>query len=369
MAQASALALLASVLTYMRMFRRSEPHAELALAPRRILPIPRIPTHVLETTLASESLSRTDDHLCMLCVQLGSSYAHWLKRRFAAVVVAVNPDAELSASDCRQTQAQGLDVVHIRGDGYKFDARDVVEARAFCFVVVDVGEDPSNALLAFVFNALEPGSGVALVQSRYSAALIAAGFDIEKRQGPVEFVHAARAAFRAAVAERRPGYPPPYEPAQSFLFVCRRPVDARPRTQSHKPAVARLTNADGARLRAGCVCTRGKGQVLLVSSSKHRGKWILPGGGVEAGESFETAALREANEEAGVQGRALRLLTLHVTESARTQFVHVAVDHLQSLWQEQWRSRRFVSSTEAMAILGEGASREAVRAAFQPMPS
>lgn len=49
-------------------------------------------------------------------------------------------------------------------------------------------------------------------------------------------------------------------------------------------------------------------QVLLVSSKKDPCSWMVPGGGVEAGEETPMAAIREAWEEAGVQGHIKRYL-------------------------------------------------------------
>lgn len=43
-----------------------------------------------------------------------------------------------------------------------------------------------------------------------------------------------------------------------------------------------------------------KGEVLLVQTWLGGGKWGLPGGGVNHGEKFEVAALRELEEETGV---------------------------------------------------------------------
>lgn len=40
-------------------------------------------------------------------------------------------------------------------------------------------------------------------------------------------------------------------------------------------------------------------QVLLVSSSRHPDKWIVPGGGMEPEEEPNVAAVREVCEEVG----------------------------------------------------------------------
>ena len=45
--------------------------------------------------------------------------------------------------------------------------------------------------------------------------------------------------------------------------------------------------------------------VLLVSSKKEPGHWIFPKGHVERGETAAEAALRETEEEAGVEGDLL----------------------------------------------------------------
>lgn len=53
-------------------------------------------------------------------------------------------------------------------------------------------------------------------------------------------------------------------------------------------------------------------QVLLVKRKNHpfRGLWCLPMGFAESGESIESAALRELEEEAGIQGRILSLVNV-----------------------------------------------------------
>ena len=49
------------------------------------------------------------------------------------------------------------------------------------------------------------------------------------------------------------------------------------------------------------ICRNPKtGQYLAVNETKNRGWWI-PGGAVDAGETFRTAAIRECIEEAAIQ--------------------------------------------------------------------
>ena len=73
----------------------------------------------------------------------------------------------------------------------------------------------------------------------------------------------------------------------------------------------------GARLVAGCVClTSDHKQVLMISSSADKSKWIIPKGGVESDESgFEATAIRETWEEAGCLGKVTK--SLGVVEDMR----------------------------------------------------
>ncbi|XP_051517516.1 diphosphoinositol polyphosphate phosphohydrolase 1-like isoform X1 [Myxocyprinus asiaticus] len=72
----------------------------------------------------------------------------------------------------------------------------------------------------------------------------------------------------------------------------------------------RTYDRDGYKKRAACLCFRSEREeeVLLVSSSSHPDRWIVPGGGMEPEEEPSVAAVREVCEEAGVKGTLGRLV-------------------------------------------------------------
>lgn len=76
-----------------------------------------------------------------------------------------------------------------------------------------------------------------------------------------------------------------------------------------------------------------EGRVLLVRRGKQplRGRWVVPGGTVELGESLEQALVREIEEETGLVVRPLEVATVFdriEREDGVVRFHYVIVDYL-----------------------------------------
>lgn len=62
-----------------------------------------------------------------------------------------------------------------------------------------------------------------------------------------------------------------------------------------------------------CSIVQMDGKIVLLrrAMSPERGKWVFPGGYVDRGEKVETAAIREAKEECGIDIRLINLLGVY----------------------------------------------------------
>lgn len=93
--------------------------------------------------------------------------------------------------------------------------------------------------------------------------------------------------------------------------------------------------------------------------AQHRGQVSLPGGAVEAGESVEEAALREAEEEVGIARTSvavrLRLTPLHIPVSGYVLHPIVATSASRpSLRRCESEVERIVESEVSLLMSGEG---------------
>jgi len=73
---------------------------------------------------------------------------------------------------------------------------------------------------------------------------------------------------------------------------------------------------------AGVVCRRG-GEVLLVRRGREplKGRWSIPGGRIEPGETARAAALRELAEETGVRAEITGLIDVVDSISPHAHYV------------------------------------------------
>ncbi|KAI3369820.1 hypothetical protein L3Q82_024645 [Scortum barcoo] len=120
----------------------------------------------------------------------------------------------------------------------------------------------------------------------------------------------------------------------------------------------RTYDGDGYKKRAACLCFRSESEeeVLLVSSSRHPDKWIVPGGGMEPEEEPNVAATREVCEEAGVKGTLGRLVGLFENQERkhRTYVYVLIVTELLEDWEDSvniGRKREWFKIDDAIQVL------------------
>jgi diphosphoinositol-polyphosphate diphosphatase len=81
-------------------------------------------------------------------------------------------------------------------------------------------------------------------------------------------------------------------------------------------------------------------QVVLVSSRKHPDEYILPKGGIEAGETPFEAAVRESWEEAGVLGVAKKSWGCDEKTRFNAHLVQIEVKETLDHWPEEQERNR-----------------------------
>ncbi|XP_017582700.1 PREDICTED: diphosphoinositol polyphosphate phosphohydrolase 1 [Corvus brachyrhynchos] len=97
-------------------------------------------------------------------------------------------------------------------------------------------------------------------------------------------------------------------------------------------------------------------EVLLVSSSRHPDRWIVPGGGMEPEEEPGVAAVREVCEEAGVKGTLGRLVGIFENRDRkhRTYVYVLIVTEVLEDWEDSvniGRKREWFKIEDAIKVL------------------
>ncbi|GAK72871.1 NUDIX hydrolase [Agrobacterium rubi] len=123
---------------------------------------------------------------------------------------------------------------------------------------------------------------------------------------------------------------------------------------------------------AGALCLRvspkGEQEILLVGS-RRSGRWGLPKGHIEPGETSYEAAAREAFEEAGIRGEISDTIAgsfVYSKESSPNRYrviVHrLAVSSIDDAYPEQGlRARQWFTHSDAANVVGHEGLRELLR--------
>ena len=91
-------------------------------------------------------------------------------------------------------------------------------------------------------------------------------------------------------------------------------------------------------------------QVMLVRHTYSQG-WILPGGGVEKGETLAAAALREIREEAGILGEELALHGIYSNEPV-FRGDHVACFVVRKFSRIEWKPNFEIAAAQFFPVDG-----------------
>jgi 8-oxo-dGTP pyrophosphatase MutT (NUDIX family) len=110
----------------------------------------------------------------------------------------------------------------------------------------------------------------------------------------------------------------------------------------------------------------GQPRVLLIRAKKDPQKWVFPKGHIEPGESADSAALREVQEEAGVEGELLGpvgspLEFYSGNERVRVQYFLIRMTT--ELPSPEGREKRWLPIPEAEELLDFRNARDLLRAA------
>ena len=111
-------------------------------------------------------------------------------------------------------------------------------------------------------------------------------------------------------------------------------------------------------------------QILLVRARRTPGQWIFPKGHIEEGETAKAAAIRETQEEAGVDGDAVARLSPRVEFEIGTLIVRVQYflvratgkvddsENREKKWLAPAAARDLLTHDSAKAVLARGPGRD-----------
>ncbi|KAH9257777.1 hypothetical protein BASA81_003795 [Batrachochytrium salamandrivorans] len=305
----------------------------------------------------------------ILDVNAGQGHrARALSARFPnALVVAMEPNPELSMEAAKQTRLAGLmdKVLHVRIDReYSVEPVDVSGGELFDVVVVG-GEGAFK--LEWACRALKPGGGL-LVETQHLDKVLnslhTSGWfgKVALCDGLALGAWQARRKHYQEFVANGPNRQYPFDHPtwdMSYLVSATRLTSRQATTNTIavgyvKPPTIRVRDADGFRHRAGAVVydedTR---RVVLVSSLKRPNEWTLPAGGVEANETLELAVVRETLEESGCHCSVVCTLgtTRDTNKRTVTEFFLTRLDNETAAFVEgDLRQRVWVSINDAMTL-------------------
>lgn len=113
-------------------------------------------------------------------------------------------------------------------------------------------------------------------------------------------------------------------------------------------------------------------RVLLVTAKRNPKTWILPKGHIEDGETAAEAAVREAREEGGVAGSAVRSignLELELGNTAVDVEYFLVTFEKDKGGSDEGRKRRWCTREEALERIAVEEARALIEKAWTKLPS
>jgi 8-oxo-dGTP pyrophosphatase MutT (NUDIX family) len=113
-------------------------------------------------------------------------------------------------------------------------------------------------------------------------------------------------------------------------------------------------------------------RILLVRARRNPEDWIFPKGHVEPGESADEAAVREAEEEAGVTGRVVTPLAPPVRfalDDRRVEVEYFLVEFEREVKPQERREQAWLTPREALKRLTNDAAKAVLERALAKLPA